>query len=72
MAEILSATAKNVGKTSIVYKTNLNFGLADKYLGLLTREGLVSVARESSPKYKTTEKGLDFLTAYGALKNVCA
>lgn len=56
--EVLEVTQPGVNKTSIVYRTNLNFKLADKYLELLQKNGLLE---NNSDKYRTTEKGKTFL-----------
>jgi len=56
--EILDVAKAGVNKTSIVYKTNLNFMLAEKYLELLGMQGLVENRAE---KYFTTDKGRLFL-----------
>ncbi len=56
--DVLDVAQKGVNKTSVVYRTNLNFKLADKYLELLQRHGLVE---NSLDKYKTTDKGKIFL-----------
>jgi len=39
--EILMATRSGVSKTQIVYKTNLNFQLAGKYITFLLSKGLL-------------------------------
>ena len=65
--EILSAAKQGVGKTVIVYRANLNFTRAEKYLCLLLSKGLVSTIT-GSLKYKTTERGLEFLRAYGDMR----
>lgn len=56
--DILDVALMGVNKTSVVYKTNLNFKLADKYLELLQRHGLVE---NTLDKFKTTDKGKIFL-----------
>ncbi len=56
--DVLEVAVMGVNKTAVVYKTNLNFKLADKYLGLLQKQGFVE---NSVKKYKTTEKGKLFL-----------
>jgi len=74
IGEILSLTADGAGngavKTLIVYRANLNFNVANRYLNLLLREGLVSVVRGSAVKYKITEKGAKFLDGYKNLKDM--
>ncbi len=56
--DVLDAAQMGINKTSVVYRTNLNFKLADKYLELLLKQGLVE---NNSDKYKTTENGKIFL-----------
>lgn len=56
--DVLEVAVMGVNKTAVVYKTNLNFKLADKYLGLLQKQGFVE---NRVKKYKTTEKGKLFL-----------
>ncbi len=68
MGEILSEAKEGVGKTALVYRTNLNFKLIDKYLGSLIEEDLVKVKGGSRLKYETTEKGFDFLKIFNVLK----
>jgi len=52
--DILDVARVPTNKTSIVYKTNLNFRLADKYLYLLLNRGLIENRLD---KYITTERG---------------
>ncbi|NJD78529.1 MAG: hypothetical protein FIB08_15790 [Candidatus Methanoperedens sp.] len=52
--DILEVARVGVNKTGIVYKTNLNFKLAERYLDLLQNRGLVE---NKIDKYITTEKG---------------
>jgi predicted transcriptional regulator len=73
IGEILSLTADGAGgaaKTSIVYRANLNFNVVNRYLDLLTGEGLVSVRRGSAVRYRITERGRKFLDAYKNLKAI--
>jgi len=56
--EILEVAKAGVNKTSIVYRTNLNFTLAEKYLELLGMQGLVE---NRAGKYFTTDKGRLFM-----------
>jgi predicted transcriptional regulator len=51
-------TKNGINKTAIVYKTNLNFRLADKYLLLLEKQGLLE---KKSDKYFISDKGKNFL-----------
>ena len=73
IGEILSLTANgNDGavKTSIVYRANLNFNIANRYLSMLLQEGLVRVVDGPTMKYKITERGLRFLNMYKSLKGM--
>jgi len=56
--DVLDAAQMGINKTSVVYRTNLNFKLADKYLELLQRHGLVE---NRVDKYITTDKGKIFM-----------
>ena len=56
--DVLEVANVGVNKTAVVYKTNLNFKLAEKYLELLQKHGLVE---NMINKYRTTEKGKVFL-----------
>ncbi len=56
--DVLDVAKMGVNKTSIVYRTNLNFKLADKYLDILQKHGLVE---NRLNKYITTERGKIFL-----------
>ena len=56
--DVLEVAKMGVNKTNIVYKSNLNFKLADKYLELLQKHGLVE---NMVDKYITTDKGMIFL-----------
>ena len=67
-SEILSAAIEDISKTAIVYRANLNFKRAEKYLDKLLELGLMTVSEKSALKYKTAKKGRDFLIAYENLK----
>ena len=56
--EVLDVAKGGINKTSVVYRTNLNFKLADRYLELLQKHGLIE---NRSDKYTTTDKGKIFL-----------
>jgi predicted transcriptional regulator len=58
VVDVLEAAKNGVNKTAIVYRTNLNFTLADKYLELLEKQGLLE---NKSDKYVTSDKGKVFL-----------
>ena len=52
-------------KTALVYKSNLNFTLVQKYIALLQRKGLLEMDKSShgSTTYKITKKGSEALKA---------
>lgn len=56
--DVLEVAVKGVNKTAVVYKTNLNFKLAEKYLEILQKQGFIE---NTLNKYKTTDKGRIFL-----------
>jgi predicted transcriptional regulator len=56
--EILEVAKAGVNKTSLVYRTNLNFRLAEKYIELMEKQGFLE---EMSAKYITTDEGRVFL-----------
>jgi predicted transcriptional regulator len=58
VVDLLEVTKNGVNKTAIVYKTNLNFRLADKYLLHLEKQGLLE---KKADKYFTSDKGKIFL-----------
>lgn len=55
---ILDVVSGGANKTKIVYKANLNFNLATKYLDLLLEKGLV---KTDSSRYEITDEGKVFL-----------
>ncbi len=55
---ILDVVSGGATKTKIVYKANLNFNLATKYLDLLLEKGLV---RTDGSSYEITEEGETFV-----------
>lgn len=59
---ILSNAIGGMGRTQLVYRTNLNFGTMDKYLKLLMKNGLISsYVLDGGKHYRTTEEGTSFL-----------
>lgn len=57
--EILEVAKPGVNKTGLVYRTNLNFRLAEKYIELMEKRGFLE---NISEKYVTTCEGRVFLT----------
>lgn len=58
VVDVLEVMKNGVNKTAIVYRTNLNFRLAEKYLLLLENQGFLE---KKSNKYFTSDKGKVFL-----------
>ena len=61
IADILLVAGEEAKKTHIVYSANLNFARVGEYLQYLEDKGLIE---NRSRRYKTTEKGEEFLRAY--------
>jgi predicted transcriptional regulator len=57
---------EGVTRTKIMYKAFLSYAQLKEYLAILTHNGLLSFD-VSTQTFKTTEKGLRFLKAYGQL-----
>ncbi len=61
--DILQAASKKATKTEVVYRSNINFVAAEKYITkLLTRGMLETVMDEGKSKFQTTPLGLDALS----------
>lgn len=67
-ADILEAAMGGARKTHIMYRANLSFNMLCRYLGLLTTNGLLSPDTSMDELYRTTEKGLIYLTAFDAYR----
>jgi len=65
MAEILLFCRRGKAKTKIMYATNINYPLLQKYSDTLTSRGLL---RFENGKYVTTEKGFAFFNLF---KRIC-
>jgi predicted transcriptional regulator len=67
-SDILKVALKGAGKTEIVYKTNLNFRIADKYIKHLVDNGLLKEIQGKRVFYQTTDKGAEFLKNMRSIK----
>ena len=67
VVDMLVVALEGAKKTEIVYKANLNFKQAQKYLGFLLSKGLMAVESSSGKRkvYRTTERGRTFIRRYG-------
>jgi len=60
--DILDICNGSANKTKIVYRANLNFRMANLYLDIMTKEGLLETNGADSGKlYQTTHKGREML-----------
>ena len=67
IAEILVLCDKQKAKTSIMYKTNLNYAQLKSQLKFLTAQGMLSY---TTGKYSTTDKGYQFLELFMGLYDI--
>jgi predicted transcriptional regulator len=67
VADILQVCLVPRGKTRIMCKARLNFTHATDYLSNLTSLGLLS---QKNGKYKTTDKGRQFISTYNHLGEI--
>lgn len=69
MVEILNIAFNETKKTEIVYKANLNFRQAQKYLDFLISKGLIAtrVCLHGKSNYQTTQKGKTFAKRYSEI-----
>lgn len=67
LADMLVVASDGAMKTEIVYKANLNFKLAKRYMDFLLHKGLVLEDNSCGRRkvYRTTDKGKKFLRQYG-------
>src|SRR5712692_2980388 len=56
VADIMRSTGKSISKTRIMYKAALNYKQLNKYLEILTKEGLL-LHDPRSGRYRSSEKG---------------
>jgi predicted transcriptional regulator len=69
--KILAVASKGATKTALVYKSNLNFTLVQKYVDLLQRKGLLDIVQThvGYTAYKTTTAGAEALKALRSAMN---
>jgi predicted transcriptional regulator len=61
--DILAVAVKKVSKTEIVYRSNINFVAAEKYISRLLLRGMIeTVVDEGKSKFQTTQAGLEALS----------
>lgn len=67
IAEIIKHSTKGTKKTQLVYLSNINFNMLNKYIEPLMAKGFIDL---SGGLYHTTPAGFEFLNMYDALMNV--
>lgn len=70
VVNILEEANSGINKTRLVYRTNLNFLLVQKYIDYLTHKGLLAVKSGANTTYATTDKGRELLTEFGKIKEI--
>jgi predicted transcriptional regulator len=71
IADILGASIGGAKKTNLMYRCNLSFRQLKSYSHFLLETGMLRVKgrpKSESVLFEATEKGKQFLRAYGALK----
>ncbi|KUJ93483.1 MULTISPECIES: winged helix-turn-helix domain-containing protein [Archaeoglobus] len=70
MAEILQTCSGNgVNITKIVYRVNLNSKVAQDYINCLLKEGFIEPVTDGKrTKYRTTEKGREFIQKFSEIE----
>ena len=66
VGNILDAANGGATKTKIMYKAFLSYGQLKEYLSVLIENNLIEY-RDGTRKFKTTEKGLNFLKMHNAI-----
>lgn len=62
-----------VGKTHIMFQSNLSHELVQTYLNFVVDKRLVDVVRRSKRRlFKTNERGQEFIKKFQELKNILA
>ena len=69
VSQILEAANGGATKTRIMYKAYLSYAQLKEYLSVLTENGLLD-HEERELKYKTTEKGIPFMSTYDQIGQI--
>lgn len=67
---ILEESREGMNKTRLVYRTNLNFFLIQKYIDFLKQKGLLEIVHNPNQLFKTTEKGKALLEEFSKIKDI--
>ena len=66
MSNILDAANGGTTKTKIMYRAFLSYGQLKEYLSVLIENNLIEY-RDGTRKFKTTEKGLNYLKMHNEI-----
>ena len=69
VSQILESANGGCTKTKIMYSAYLSYAQLREYLSMLAENGLIGY-EEGERKYRTTEKGFQFLHAYRAMDQI--
>jgi predicted transcriptional regulator len=69
VGNILDAANGGATKTKIMYKAFLSYGQLKEYLSVLIENNLLEYL-DGTHKFKTTEKGLNFLKMHNAIEEL--
>jgi len=73
MADVLALSTAGIKKTHIMYRANLSYEQIMHYLSQLLGKGLlVQDLSDGSYRYRTTEKGREFLSFYSRMTDLIA
>ncbi|HKU49289.1 MAG TPA: winged helix-turn-helix domain-containing protein [Nitrososphaera sp.] len=68
-SQILDAANGGTTKTKIMYKAYLSYTQLKEYLSVLTENGLLEYI-EGEQRFRTTEKGVQFLRTYDQMSSI--
>ena len=63
-ADILKVAMNGAKKSHIVYRANLNFDVVKRYIKRLNDAGLINLPSIECRLFKTTSKGMEYISQY--------
>lgn len=67
---VLEEARSGINKTRLVYRTNLNFLLIQRYVDFLVQKNMIEVVNDPTPIYRTTQKGVELLDEFSKIKDI--
>ena len=67
---ILEQAKNGINKTRLVYRTNLNFLLIQRYIDFLQEKNLIEVTNDPHMVYRTTQRGMELLEEFSKIKQI--